>query len=89
MVLKLLGIALRDADHKSEVPPKPSLRSREGILDDNRSGWLAFPSIRRREVINLAAFKTAVQFWLEVTTAILNPRWRNWWMSSTLPCNAT
>src|SRR5262249_35093554 len=36
MVLKLLGIPLaRNANHKSEVPVKPSRDSRDGILDDN------------------------------------------------------
>ena len=35
MVSKLNGIPLaRDADHKSEVPVRPGLHSRERILDD-------------------------------------------------------
>ena len=30
-----------------------------------------------RLTVLVPAFKTAVQFWLDVTTAILNPRWRS------------
>ena len=36
MVSKLNDIPLaRDADHKSEIPVRPGLHSRERILDDN------------------------------------------------------
>jgi hypothetical protein len=39
MLLELLGISLaRDADHKSEVPVRPDLDSRDGILDVVRAG---------------------------------------------------
>ena len=38
MAPKLIGIPLaRDADHKPEIPVRPSLHSREGVLDDNRT----------------------------------------------------
>src|SRR5262249_3617001 len=38
VVLQLLSIPLaRDADHKPEIPVRPGLHSREGVLDDNRS----------------------------------------------------
>jgi len=38
MAPKLIGIPLaRDADHKPEIPVRPGLHSRKGVLDDNRS----------------------------------------------------
>ena len=38
VVLKLLGIALaRHTDHEPEMPIRPCLDSRDGILDDDRT----------------------------------------------------
>ena len=42
------------------------------------SASIVLPSTRMsKNASNFAALNTAVQFWLEVTTAILNPRWRS------------
>ena len=44
----------------------------------NCRAWITLPSTcTSKKPSNLTAFRTAVQFWLEVTTAILNPRRRS------------